>query len=1198
VWIRNLEHLQEYQGVGDEAPNDAARRGLPGARDVAAIRAGQSQIQSVRAESAFNKAVYHIHSESTQKHAPSSPEIPECTSPSAQLTMGDEQTVDNAVVHSLPPLFLPLLSEHIFKLAQHPQGHLKRQIRIGRFESSVTASPPQWRVVAYNPADGSEVAHQLLESAAITCAMGALHVPTRLRGCIYRIATRLRCLNVDGTSQRRVLTYLEFFARKGSGERVVLTVTAYPMNMRGKIGVRRHRILISVSDFVARSSHWQPSGGRNKWWMSGSADVRSYLISAAADIFAYAPEDMHGNLPLLLAPIRRSAGQDGSSVPWPIPVGTNPIQLIAARSLASTLTCVLDFESQGSTDLSLNIRGIESPELVQQSAGFMDWEQEAFDGLPALSLQVSGLEASLGQVPGSLLLEGPGPSTSVSCCPVAKCFRDPTYSSTASILVVVSEAIEAPQVLPTVLCHSDEAYSPDRAPHEPIRGPVPLLMSILYDGLRSGTEPGLIGVSCEPAPGIMALTSVADLKDYTFPDSIAERDALKRGVRHRRQRPDWGSGNARSFVLERLLVPIGALETLQFGVSQRATTGNATGVLGRSTYHSSQRCVEQLCRWRTAKDFADISANSLHVGLNDPGSYSVSMSHERFRKLWRMGLNDYEAEVRRIAEIREKEARDAALEAKIQAGRARIAERKRREEETQHRLALAREHRKLDVEPHQAGRRRRWEARLSASEVLHHEGDWELRQDTSGSQFYHCIDAYVPNPFSWDPPPGWIGLLGGAAGEIKDGSSEESPRLLSLAHTSSADDGASLAAESTAASTVALVKDTMQDTIGDLLQSEEVLQRLAWHLGIPANQVRPSSSEPALCRPTSPDPSERSGVDGQVELNSDDDIYSGSEDEAGYCDSMPPVGLPQDHADLRRAKLAARRERQQKDKLRKVGVNTPNDVPPLVIPEHPTAEQYSSTLEGHLYGVGWRHLGSEHLPKNFLEKAVNPHTLAAPPGVSNTLPSVHVVGMMETSTASKAPISFDTPLQALFIGDILAEQARLQMVAERKMADDAALHEDSSMSTAHMLEIGPQAITSVERAMIAAAERDTQPREEAQREDAERRAISSCKTGNMEDLEDALEEGISIDTRDINGNTLLLLACQQGNKRVAKFLLRRGATINAQNHDGNTCLHFCHSLRHVALAEYMASKGCDDKLLNSAGLTCYEGLRREAVDAL
>ena len=114
----------------------------------------------------------------------------------------------------------------------------------------------------------------------------------------------------------------------------------------------------------------------------------------------------------------------------------------------------------------------------------------------------------------------------------------------------------------------------------------------------------------------------------------------------------------------------------------------------------------------------------------------------------------------------------------------------------------------------------------------------------------------------------------------------------------------------------------------------------------------------------------------------------------------------------------------------------------------------------------------------------------------------------------------------------------------------------------------------------------------------ERKALSYVKNGKLAELEEALDEDVSVDTADEHGCTLFILACQQGNKRLAKFLLRRGAKMNAQTLEGNTCLHYCYFYNYEELAEYLKSHGADDSLLNADGLTCYEGLNQRVVDQI
>ena len=100
--------------------------------------------------------------------------------------------------------------------------------------------------------------------------------------------------------------------------------------------------------------------------------------------------------------------------------------------------------------------------------------------------------------------------------------------------------------------------------------------------------------------------------------------------------------------------------------------------------------------------------------------------------------------------------------------------------------------------------------------------------------------------------------------------------------------------------------------------------------------------------------------------------------------------------------------------------------------------------------------------------------------------------------------------------------------------------------------------------------------------------FSRARHGRIEEVRNALEGGMPVDSRDPHGNTLLLIACQNGQKRIVKLCLRYSAKLNATNRSGNTALHFCFMYAYYNLGDYLISKGCDDSLLNFAHQTCYD----------
>lgn len=65
---------------------------------------------------------------------------------------------------------------------------------------------------------------------------------------------------------------------------------------------------------------------------------------------------------------------------------------------------------------------------------------------------------------------------------------------------------------------------------------------------------------------------------------------------------------------------------------------------------------------RDASDYSYVAGNHKERGGNDSGSYSVSCCHERMKVLSRTGLDQYNSDMARIAEERERLAKEAALQ--------------------------------------------------------------------------------------------------------------------------------------------------------------------------------------------------------------------------------------------------------------------------------------------------------------------------------------------------------------------------------------------------------------------------------------------------------------------------------------------------------------------------------------------------------
>jgi len=107
--------------------------------------------------------------------------------------------------------------------------------------------------------------------------------------------------------------------------------------------------------------------------------------------------------------------------------------------------------------------------------------------------------------------------------------------------------------------------------------------------------------------------------------------------------------------------------------------------------------------------------------------------------------------------------------------------------------------------------------------------------------------------------------------------------------------------------------------------------------------------------------------------------------------------------------------------------------------------------------------------------------------------------------------------------------------------------------------------------------------------------FSLARHGQYAILECILIKGISPDSRDLDGNTILIIAAQNGNKRIIKIALRYGAQINMKNCNGNTALHYANEYNYDDVRNYLIKKGANPNIENIRGFKAYEGITRKAV---
>mmetsp|Transcript_25509 Transcript_25509/g.34088 ORF Transcript_25509/g.34088 Transcript_25509/m.34088 type:complete len:215 (+) Transcript_25509:71-715(+) len=103
--------------------------------------------------------------------------------------------------------------------------------------------------------------------------------------------------------------------------------------------------------------------------------------------------------------------------------------------------------------------------------------------------------------------------------------------------------------------------------------------------------------------------------------------------------------------------------------------------------------------------------------------------------------------------------------------------------------------------------------------------------------------------------------------------------------------------------------------------------------------------------------------------------------------------------------------------------------------------------------------------------------------------------------------------------------------------------------------------------------------------------FSLARHGRLKELTAVLDHGVDPNSKDKNGNTVLMVGAQNGNKAVVKTALRHGALINMTNTVGNTALHFASEFGYEKLRGYLISKGANPDIVNIYGFYAKNGLR-------
>ena len=85
--------------------------------------------------------------------------------------------------------------------------------------------------------------------------------------------------------------------------------------------------------------------------------------------------------------------------------------------------------------------------------------------------------------------------------------------------------------------------------------------------------------------------------------------------------------------------------------------------------------------------------------------------------------------------------------------------------------------------------------------------------------------------------------------------------------------------------------------------------------------------------------------------------------------------------------------------------------------------------------------------------------------------------------------------------------------------------------------------------------------------------ISATKAGNASEVSTLVNKGASIDTTDIDGNTLLILAARDGHVELVEYLIKHRAKLNARNSAGDTAMRIAAFRGQLKIVELLVAGG-------------------------
>jgi ankyrin repeat protein len=96
--------------------------------------------------------------------------------------------------------------------------------------------------------------------------------------------------------------------------------------------------------------------------------------------------------------------------------------------------------------------------------------------------------------------------------------------------------------------------------------------------------------------------------------------------------------------------------------------------------------------------------------------------------------------------------------------------------------------------------------------------------------------------------------------------------------------------------------------------------------------------------------------------------------------------------------------------------------------------------------------------------------------------------------------------------------------------------------------------------------------------------FSAANNGDLKTIEEALNNGVDVNSINLNGTTVLMIASLRGYTEIVKLLLENGADVNSFDNENDTALIRATFAGHADIVEMLLDAGADmNKLSNDSG---------------